>query len=178
MTTVHPGLDPLPVDECFGEYPDDAMFSAFLDITGGSLYSSSLYEFITVYKRRSGTITSSLQTPEDVFLLLQIDSDDVILTFKKRDVRDVQVQLGSDQNLITIGNQPLADIFTTGSGDDVEHHFHLYYNLAREGTVGSDPPLPRIDADPVNSCAVTDCPGVAQSGPLGSSTKDQPVVMG
>jgi len=161
MTRVHPGLDPLPRDECIdpgNPFPDDSIFSAFFDIAGGVLLAPSLYEFVTAFKRTSGTTTTSVQTPKDVFLLLQIDSNDVIVTFKKRDLPDVQVKLGSDQDLITIGNQPLADILTNGSGDDVQHHFKLYYNLAKEGTVGNDPPLPRIDADPVNSCTVTDWP--------------------
>jgi len=158
MTKVHPGLDPLPRDECFDPYPDDAVFSAFFDITGGTLCSGSLYEFVTAYERRSGTTTASFQTPKDVMLLLQIDSEDVTVTFKKRDLPDVHVVLGHEQDLITIGNQPLDDIYTTGSGDDVEHHFRLYYNLAKDGTVGNDPPLPKITADPINSCTVTNWP--------------------
>jgi hypothetical protein len=158
MTVVHRGLYPRPRQECFGSVPNPQKMAAFLDIASGILMAGQLYEFITSFQLKDTTETAQFQTPKYVDLLVPVEDGDITVTFSKPNVFD-QVVLKGDTDLITIGNQPELDITGNGSGDDVKHDFNLYYNqLADDGTVGNDPPLPVKHEDPVNSCTVTNWP--------------------
>jgi hypothetical protein len=156
MSKVHPGLYSPPRRECFDSPPDPLLICGAINITDGVLSAGKLYPFITQFKN-STTTTLTLQTSEYVDVNLPIESGEIIITFTDRNGSS-QVFLLPKAGLITIGNQPLDDILEKGSGDDVTHHFKLYYGLAKPGTVMQDPPLPQKTRDPVNSCTVTGWP--------------------
>jgi hypothetical protein len=155
MTKINPNLYPRPRSECFDSPPPPALICGVFDITSGILLSGPLYEFITVYENSQKEFDRR-QTPKDVSLILPV-TDVLSVTFSDSGTPRTIV-LDNMTDLITIGNQPIDDILGLGSGDDITHHFRLYYNMATPGTVGNDPALPRKLLDPVNSCTVTGWP--------------------
>ncbi|MEK6371419.1 MAG: hypothetical protein AABO58_01865 [Acidobacteriota bacterium] len=157
MSAVHPGLYPQPRPECFVTPPNPILISGAINLTSGILTAGQLYEFITVFENEELGETARVQTPQYVDLTVPIDSNDLTVKFDDG-THAVQVVVEPGADLITIGNQPLADIQQLGSGDDVAHHFKLYYKLGKPGTVMPNPPLPRKLLDPVNSCTVTQWP--------------------
>ncbi len=153
---VLPGLDDRPRDECFDAAPDGAIMTGFFDISHGILKAGTYFEFVTRFVRKSGQVTGyKVQTPVFVELLVPITSEDLVVTMTAGEVV-VRVVMDSTADLITIGNQPEKDILGTGSGEDVAHHFLMYYNLADDPP--SDPVLPVKEADPVNGCSNTNWP--------------------
>lgn len=157
MSVVHPGLYPQPRLECFHTPPDPLLIAGATELTSGTLTSGKLFEFVTEFKNAQLGTTARVQTPEYVDLIVTIDTEDLTVTFNDG-TTVAQVVVGPRTDLITIGNQPLADIKQLGSGDDVAHHFKLYYKLGKPGTIMPDPPLPEKVQDPVNSCTVTQWP--------------------
>ena len=157
MHTVAPTLDPTPRQECFALTPDPSLIAGFLDIANGTLQAGPLYEFITHFQDSAGRETTQLQTSEYVDLVFGITSPDLEVTFTGPG-SSVTIVLDELANLITLGNRPEEDISGAGSGDDITHHFHLYYKLADPLNYPSDPPLPLKTADPINSCTVTNWP--------------------
>lgn len=157
MSVVHPGLYPQPRSECFRTPPDPTLISGAINLTSGILTAGKLFEFVTEFKNAQLGTTASLQTPEYVDLTVTIDTEDLTVAFNDG-TGVVKVVVGPGADLITIGNQPRADIEQLGSGDDVAHHFQLYYKLGKPGTIMPNPPLPEKVEDPVNSCTVTNWP--------------------
>jgi hypothetical protein len=160
MTTITPELFPYPRAEVFDAAPQTGLISAFFDISYGALDVGPLYQFITHFKRlQTGVETSKYQTPQSVTLLLQLlIPPDMPLTIRaKKGTVKYEIKLDDTADVITIGNELEADIVGPGSGDDVTHHFGLYYNLATQ----PPPPyraVPVKTAEPINSCTVTGWP--------------------
>jgi hypothetical protein len=157
MSAVHPGLYPQPRPEAFVTPPNPLLIAGAMNLNSGVLVAGILYEFVTVFENAHLGETARVQTPEYVDLIVPINTDDITVSFDDG-TQLVQVVVGPGADLVTVGNQPLADIEQTGSGDDVAHHFRLYYNLGKPGTIMPNPPLPRRITDPVNSCTVTNWP--------------------
>ena len=153
MTVVDTDLYAMPREECFRATPPVNLLCGFWDIPSGTLLAGPLYEFITVYESAAKGVTLRIQTPHYVDVVVPISTQSLTVTIGGR-----QIVLDEDADLITIGNQPEDDITGTGSGDDITHHFQLYYNLAIPGNVEPNPPLPRKVHDPVNSCTPTGWP--------------------
>lgn len=154
MKRVHDALDQHPRPECFAAAPSAGLISGFFDISKGILKAGTLYDFVTKFVRAHQTIVR-VQTPKFIELLLPITTPEVTLTITKA-TKTFTIVLKDTADTITIGNQPEADITGKGSGDDMTHHFNLYYNLAT--TKPADPTLPEVDADPVASCTGTNWP--------------------
>jgi hypothetical protein len=155
MKNVFSKLTYHPRDECFQDEPYLPLAAAFFDISKGILKAGTLYDFVTRFVTKT-EITAKYQTPEFVELLLPITTPEVTLTFTKGNVIHT-VLLDANTDNITIGNQPESDITGAGSGDDLQHHFNLYYNLAVDPRP-DDPALPEKDLDPVASCTATNWP--------------------
>jgi hypothetical protein len=160
MTAVTPELFPYPRAEVFASAPQAGLIAGFFDISYGVLDVGPLYEFITHFRRIvTGAETVTYQTPESVQLLipLLIPSGTPLTIQVSKGASVLEIKLDDSADSITIGNEIEADILGLGSGDDVTHHFGLYYNLA------SPPPppdraVPAKTAEPINSCTVTTWP--------------------
>lgn len=152
MTLVAPFLYNTPRFECFDTWPNAGLISGFFDMSAGILNAGELYEFVTYFTDSA----AYYQTPKYVELLLPLTTSNVTVTIAKGNSSfDVVLDEGTD--VITIGNEPEADILGSGSGEDVASHFLLYYNLAGQ-PVGPNPPRPIQPQDPVNSCSVVTWP--------------------
>lgn len=143
-------LDPAP--------PAD-LIAAYFDIDCGYLDVGTLYDFNTKFFAPDRDDPTKYQTPRYVQLLLPLIESfgkNLIITWLQDGV-SYSLELQPSTDYITVGNATEADILGLSSGDDIEHHYKLYYKLAR-------PPLPwnlalpANNSDPSNSCTVTTWP--------------------
>jgi hypothetical protein len=157
MTKVATSLDPSPRVACFQPAPDPTLIAGFFDISYGTLKAGPLFEYVTEYELKSGTVVHRIQTAKFTELLVGITQPPLTVTFTTAS-QSVDIVLNDSVDLITIGNQPVGDIESTGSGEDVKHDFNLYYQLADPLNLPADPPLPRKVALTVNACTVSGWP--------------------
>lgn len=156
MTNVATQLDRTPRSACFTSPPDPALFGGFLDVSHGTLKAGPLDELVTVFETLTNPNVYTIHSSRFSELLFRVDPP-IRVNFRKG-MQTVTIELDPvTTDIITIGNQPIQMI-EANEGEDVRHHFELYYDLADPLNKPQDPPLPKEFAAIVNGCANTNWP--------------------
>jgi hypothetical protein len=158
MKQVATSLDPKPRKDCFDNEPKDpTLIAGFFDVSWGTLKAAMpLYEYFTRFEISTGHVVHTVHSAKFSELLIRVETP-IKVNFK-RGGTTITIPLKDDTDVISIGNLPLDMIEGYGGGDDVRHHFGLYYELADPINKPADPPLPKEFALVVNACSNTNWP--------------------
>jgi hypothetical protein len=152
-------LDPLPDDSCYNPLPPAVRVAAHLDLKVGVLDVSDVDPKVVLFMTKSNQISPWIRRmARYVELDLPISAPGGMIEISDATGVVATITL-KPYSSVLIGNEREADIVDDSlSVENPREHFHLFYQLARTGTVPSDPPLPWVTAVPQTFCSPTGWP--------------------
>jgi hypothetical protein len=150
---VCPDLDPLPRDECYDTAPPKDIVAAYFDLYTGVLAARGIDEKIALFMTKSLKVSPWVRRMAR-FVGLELPLTEVAAKIRLTEGANVTEITLKPYATVLIGNERQSDIAQDpNSIENPREHFHLFYNLARPGTVPADPPLPWTTAVPQTFCS-------------------------
>ncbi|HET7437828.1 MAG TPA: caspase family protein [Thermoanaerobaculia bacterium] len=149
-----------PRSECFdtnSSAPLVDILDAFCDLVAGRLTIGPLDGFDTMFTRKTGEVTKTIESCRYTLLCIPLTEDVATIVVRPfgetEPVARIKVKRGGK---VRIGNIRLGDIIGDNTTEDPAENFRLYYKLAP--AVPPDPPLPAKPTLPTNFCSQTNWP--------------------